>query len=285
MNCPLCESPNTELAFIKHKHRILNCNDCGHLFTGLILTSEKVNEVYSDDYFFGGGAGYDDYTQQEDMLTKRGEYYADKMNAYMKPGKMLDIGSAAGFILKGFENKGWEVTGIEPNASMAEYGNKIVGVNVITGTLETIKLEEKYDLIIIIQVIGHINNITSSLNTMLNYLKPGGYVLIESWNKDSITAKILGKSWHEFSPPSTLNYFSKKSLNKMMGRFDFSLVGEGKPKKKISSTHARSFIKHRVQESKGLKWMAGITSLIPGNIMLPYPAEDLFWYLFKKNEL
>ena len=71
-------------------------------------------------------------------------------------------------LLKGFENKGWQGTGIEPNASMAEYGKKIVGVNVITGTIETIKLEEKYDLIIIIQVIAHINNISSSINTMLD---------------------------------------------------------------------------------------------------------------------
>jgi hypothetical protein len=29
--------------------------------------------------------------------------------------------------------------------------------------------------------------------------------------------------------------------------------------------------------------MAGITSLIPGNMIIPYPSEDLFWALFKKN--
>jgi len=27
--------------------------------------------------------------------------------------------------------------------------------------------------------------------------------------------------------------------------------------------------------------MAGITSLIPENIMIPYPGGDLFWALFK----
>ena len=56
------------------------------------------------------------------MLIKRGEYYPNKMDKFMSPGQVLDIGAAAGFILKGVENKGWLGTGIEPNNSMVEYG-------------------------------------------------------------------------------------------------------------------------------------------------------------------
>ena len=283
MNCTLCESTNTEVAFFKNKYRILQCKDCNHLFTDLILTTEKVDAIYSDDYFFGGGAGYDDYTLQKDMLISRGEYYADKISRFMVPGKVLDIGSAAGFILKGFENKGWQGTGIEPNASMAEYGRTIVGVNIKKGTLASVKLEEKFDLIILIQVVGQIDNLKRSISKVSNYLKPGGHVLIETWNKDSITAKILGKYWHEFSPPSTLNYFSDKTLEGIMCQNNFSLVGQGTPKKNIYSNHAKSFIKHKILQSNRLKWAAGITSLIPGNIIIPYPAEDLFWGLFKNS--
>ncbi|MEO8771406.1 MAG: class I SAM-dependent methyltransferase [Ferruginibacter sp.] len=283
-NCTVCEGTNIHFSFFKNEYGILNCRDCDHLFTDLIMTPQKVNEIYSDDYFFGGGDGYDDYTLQGKMLTGRGEYYADKLGSYMVPGKVLDIGSAAGFLLKGFENKGWQGTGIEPNASMAEYGRTVVGLDIKKGTLVSVKLNDKYDLIIVIQVIGHIDNLKNSIDQMSGYLKPGGHILIETWNKDSITAKIFGKSWHEFSPPSTLNYFSKKSLKEVMRQQNFSLVGQGTPKKKINSGHARSFIKHKLRDSKKLRWMAGITSLIPGNVNLPYPSEDLFWYLFKKNQ-
>jgi len=100
-----------------------------------------MDSIYSDDYFSGGGAGYDDYTLQANMLIPRGEYYAGKMNKYMPVGKVLDIGSAAGFILKGFENKGWKGTGIEPNSSMAEYGRKVVGVNIKKIAIEFVRLE------------------------------------------------------------------------------------------------------------------------------------------------
>jgi len=173
--------------------------------------------------------------------------------------------------------------GIEPNNFMVEYGKNIVGVDIKKGTIETVELEDKFDLIILIQVVAHIYDLKSSINRISNFLNPDGHVLIETWNKDSFTARIFGKNWHEFSPPGTLNYFSKKTLNKLIFQHDFSIVGQGQPQKSIHSKHAKSLIKHKLLESKRLKWMAGITSLIPGNMIIPYPSEDLFWALFKKN--
>ena len=252
------------------------------MFTGFAPTAIEVEQIYSDDYFFKGGAGYEDYTLEKDMLIKRGEYYARKMNQFTKPGKVLDIGAAAGFILKGFENSGWQGTGVEPNNSMAEYGKNIVGVNIKTGTIETVELEEKFDLVILIQVMAHIYDLKSAMNRVNNFLKPNGHALIETWNKDSLTAKLFGKNWHEYSPPGTLNFFSKTTLDKLMFSHDFIRIGGGTPKKSIHSKHAKSLIKHKLLESKGLKWMAGMTSLIPGNMVLPYPSEDLFWALYKK---
>ena len=163
MNCPVCSKNNTEIRFIKNGYSILHCKDCDHLFTDYEPTAQEVDQIYSDDYFFKGGAGYDDYTLEKDMLIKRGEYYADKMSKHINPGKVLDVGSAAGFILKGFENKGWTGTGIEPNKSMVEYGRKRVGVKLVQGTIETLDLKEKYDLIIAIQVIAHLYDLNRSM--------------------------------------------------------------------------------------------------------------------------
>ena len=283
MNCPVCNNDNTQLKFLKNGFRILNCFNCNHVFTDFKPTAKEVEEIYSDDYFFKGGAGYDDYTLEKDMLIKRGEYYADKMNKFIEPGKALDIGAAAGFLLKGFENKGWHGTGIEPNNSIVEYGKKVIGVNIKRGTIETVELEEKFDLVILIQVMAHIYDLHHSMNRIYNFLKPTGLVLIETWNKDSFTAKIFGKNWHEYSPPGTLNFFSKRTLDRLMFQHHFSKIAGGTPKKSIHSKHAKSLIKHKLLESKGLKWMAGITSLIPGNLILPYPSEDLFWTLYKKK--
>ena len=283
MNCTICNCNHTEVKFLKNGYHILHCIDCNHLFTGYQPTQKEVQNIYSDDYFFKGGAGYNDYTLEKGMLIKRGEYYADKMSKFMNPGKVLDIGSAAGFLLKGFENKNWKGTGIEPNHTMVDYGKLNLKLNLLKGTIETIELKDKFDLIILIQVAAHIYDLDSSMNRIMGFLNPGGHVLIETWDKDSLTSKLFGKYWHEYSPPSTLNYFSKKTLKLFMNQHEFSFIDQGIPRKSIHSRHAKSLISHILSESKGFKWITGITRLIPDNMIIPYPSEDLFWALFKKR--
>lgn len=282
MNCINCPGNNLMVRFIKNGYPIIHCMDCDHLFTDFEPTQQDINQIYSDDYFFKGNVGYDDYTLEKDMLIKRGEYYADKMSKYMKPGKVLDIGAAAGFLLKGFENKNWIGTGIEPNHTMVEYGKQNLSLNLIQGTIETIELAEKFDLVILIQVVAHIYDFSSTIRKITGILNPGGKILIETWNKDSLTAKFFGRYWHEYSPPSTLNYFSKKTLTNFMQHEEFTIVDLGNPKKSIHSKHAISLLTHKLSESNSLKRLAGITRLIPKNIIIPYPFDDLFWALYKK---
>lgn len=283
MNCPVCLNNSNEIYFIKNGYPILRCIICDHVFTDYKPTPHEVSKIYSNDYFFKGGAGYEDYTLEKEILIKRGEYYAKKIRTFITPGKVLDIGSAAGFILKGFENQGWIGTGIEPNKSMVDYGKKKLGLNLKQGTIETVNLERKYDLIILIQVIAHISDLLTSMRKISELLQPGGFVLVETWDKDSVTSKLFGKYWHEYSPPSTLNFFSRKTLNMLMTQNGFSRIKKGTPKKNIHSRHAKSLISHKISESKKLKWMSGITKLIPDNMIIPYPSEDLFWALYKKN--
>ncbi|GAB1454705.1 class I SAM-dependent methyltransferase [Draconibacterium sp.] len=282
MNCSICTREKIEVKFFKNGYPIIHCNDCGHLYTDHEPTDQEVAEIYSDDYFFKGEVGYENYLLEKDMLIKRGEYYANKVSKYIVTGKVLDIGAAAGFILKGFENKGWKGTGIEPNKFMVDYGKHNLGLDLIAGTIETVELQENFDLIIFIQVAAHIYDLESLIKKISNNLNPGGQILFETWDKDSWTSRIFGKHWHQYSPPSTLNYYSKKTLNHFMQLQGFSLVVRGVPKKKILSQHAKSLLNYKLKEIKGLGWLSIILKIIPDNIMLPYPSEDLFWALYKK---
>ena len=102
-------------------HEILECADCSHRFCGLAPDQNHVETQYTDDYFFGGGAGYADYLSEAELLISHGErYYADLISRYIPTGDILDVGAAAGFILKGFANRGWNVSGVEPNRQMAQ---------------------------------------------------------------------------------------------------------------------------------------------------------------------
>ena len=281
MNCTLCGNSSVS-AFKVNDYNILKCTSCNHYFTQLKISTEEVKNIYSDNYFFGGGDGYPDYTLEKDMLIRKGEYYSKKIEKFIKSGKVLDIGCASGFIIKGFENKGWKATGIEPNASMSEYGRDLLGLDIRQGTIEEVKLTEKYDLILMIQVIAHLFDLNASMKNVYKHLKPGGYLLIETWNRSSLTAALFGKLWHEYSPPGTLNFFDKRNLLIFLKKYNFQHIKTGRPEKKLMSNHAKSLIKHKLKSNKFMKYFSGAVNIVPDNILLPYPAEDLFWSLYQK---
>lgn len=284
MNCQICGN-KASLSFIKDNYRILKCTNCNYYFTDLIITPEEVKEIYSDRYFYGGQDGYPDYTLEREILIKRGEYYARKIRKYISQGSLLDVGSAAGFILKGFLNKGWRGIGLEPNAKMVEFGKNNLGIDIYCGTIESVKFDKKFDLILMIQVIAHLHDLNQSLRNVYDLLIDGGYVLIETWNRNSLIARIFGSRWHEYSPPTTLNYFDKKTLNILMQKYRFKKIASGKPSKKILSAHAKSLLVYKIRGDKFLsRFFLKIVNFIPDNIKIPYPAGDLFWTLYRVNK-
>jgi hypothetical protein len=97
-----------------------------------------------------------------------------------------------------------------------------------------------------------------------------------------MTARIFGRNWHEYSPPSVLNWFSKAGLSRLCEQFGFKLVASGRPAKWINSSHARSLIRYKLAASTWGRRFAPLTRLIPGGINFPYWYDDLFWALFQR---
>ncbi|MEZ4774342.1 MAG: class I SAM-dependent methyltransferase [Bacteroidia bacterium] len=278
--CPVCESSTITRKFNKNDCWICTCESCGHMFADVKADLSHTKAVYSDEYFEGGKDGYPDYFLEKNLLIKRGEGYGKVVNKYMKPGYMLDVGAAAGFLLKGFHNTGWQGVGVEPNAKMAKFGQTEMKLDIINSPVELFRSEKKFDLVTMIQVLPHFFDLKKGLQVLADHTKPGGYWLIETWNRESLTAKITKESWHEYSPPSVLHWFSPESLTDVGKKMGFSFVAKGRKIKYINTTHAKTLLSHSIQSSIVKKLVA---TLVPGNITLPYPSEDLFWILLKKD--
>jgi len=282
MECPI-ENNVTQRIFQKDGFWIRECPVCHLRYVETTTSQEHVTQVYGDNYFIGGGAGYSDYLSEEKIITGHGRQYAKILSQYMEPGKVLDVGAAAGFILKGLGEYRWEGLGLEPNETMAEYGCKNVGVNVEVGSLEHFKSEQKFDLVTMIQVVPHFYQLKQALQVAADLTKPSGYWLIETWNKDSFMARAMGKGWHEYSPPSVLHFFSPETLRLLVRQFGFEEVARGRPAKKISSGHAKSLLQYKMGGSALGRLGAKLINLIPDDLIFPYPSLDLFWALYKKT--
>lgn len=273
--CPLCGAASA-FAFEAKGYKLRDCTLCGHRFADISADEAHVATTYGDEYFTGGGAGYADYTSDGDALRQRGRMYADIVSRHVSAGKLLDVGAAAGFLLKGFIDEGWRGSGLEPNSSMCDFGREQLGLPMHRGSLENFRSSEKFDLITMIQVAAHFYDPRGAFENARQMLAAEGLLLVETWNRESLSARLFGHAWHEYSPPSVLQWFSIEGLRRFLMSNGFDYLDGGRPSKKISGAHAKSLLRYRIGNNPLLK-------LIPDRVNFPYPSEDLFWALFRKS--
>jgi SAM-dependent methyltransferase len=278
-----CNSTTHQL-FLINGIPIIECDTCHHRYADIGNLDNHLEEVYSDEYFFEGKAGYPNYLESKDLLIKAGNRYARLISGYAEKGTMLDVGSAAGFIMKGFEMEGWKCYGVEPNDTMASYGRENFHFDIQTGSLENYTSEQKFDLVSMIQVIGHFYDLHQAIRNVKDLLKPNGLVLIESWNMKSLIAKLLGRRWHEYSPPSVLHWFSDTTIKQLFEKQGFRLIAKGHPVKKINVRHAVSLLDEKLPKFAFKKQILKQADILAGKYSVIYPLHDLKWYLFKLPE-
>lgn len=280
--CPLCDGSSTRL-FECHGFWIRECWDCGHRFAEYTPGEDHLADVYGNDYFTGGGAGYDNYLAERTLLQAHGRRYAALMSQYLQPGRVFDVGAAAGFLLQGFVNAGWEGFGVEPNAAMARFARSQLGLPVLTGELEAFASPKRFDLVTMIQVVAHFTDVRRAFRAAADITQTGGYWLIETWNPDSWTAQFFGKHWHEYSPPSVLHWFTPEALAEFALRFGMQQVAVGRPEKRLNAGHAASLLRYKL---RGLPFGRVATwplQFVPQDFAIRYPGDDVFWALFRKH--
>jgi SAM-dependent methyltransferase len=280
--CPVCLAA-TRRRYVLHTFPILGCVECGHRFADFRPAPDHVQSVYSDGYFFGGQSGYDDYLAESRNVARKAEQYRRLISRFASPGRLLDVGCAAGFNVEPFVRKGWEAVGVEPNPTMAAIARKRLGIAVETAPVENLQKSHGFDLVMMVQVIAHVTSLEQTMEKISTLLVRGGLLLVETWDCESWTARLFGNHWHEYNPPSVLHYFSSRSLRGLMGRYGFDLVATGKPRRRITAGNVKAILSKRSADSSLSRVFHRTSRWINDDLSLPYPGDDLRWYLFGLN--
>jgi hypothetical protein len=72
-------------------------------------------------------------------------------------------------------------------------------------------------------------------------------------------------------------------VQKLAAQYGFQLVAQGKPAKWINGAHVKSLLGYKLKQGSFSRWLLPLLGLIPDHLALPYPAEDLFWILLKRD--
>lgn len=179
------------------------------------------SEIYVDGYMFGQGGrfGLDvrDELFQRYLLRVAGRRIAMIERATGgKPRSLLDIGSGTGEVLLTAQERGWRVQGVEPERTAAAMARER-GLPVEVAMLEDSGLPERsYDVVSAFHVLEHVPDSRSFLRTLMRWVRPGGHLVIEVPNFDSVLRRRFGPDWVHLRPLEHLVHFTPRTLTRTL---------------------------------------------------------------------
>ena len=113
-------------------------------------------------------------------------------NSYLKDLKILDIGCGGGLISEPLARLGGEVTGIdasEKNIKVAKLHSKKnnLNINYLNKSPEQLNNSEKFDIVLNLEVVEHVENVDLYIKSCSNLLKKNGVMFTATLNRTIIS--------------------------------------------------------------------------------------------------
>lgn len=125
--------------------------------------------------------------------------------------KILEVGSGLGYLTYSLKCAGYDIVGMDISESAVQQANAIFGNNYICADLfELAQLKkESFDVVILTEVIEHVNRPLDFIESIKQLLKPGGYAIITTPNKSLFPSDVI---WATDLPPVHCWWFSEESM-------------------------------------------------------------------------
>ena len=167
--------------------KVIRCGDCGFAYVTPRVPDSHLHLIYQTEYFksqSAGDFGYSDYTRDRQGYRRTFQKKADIVQRFVPdPGRVLEVGSAAGFFLLAMKERGYDTCGIEVSEYVSDFARDELGLdNVHTGLLhemsESIPLQaESFDVAAMWDVIEHVSDPIEELRRLHGLLRGGRAVV------------------------------------------------------------------------------------------------------------
>jgi 2-polyprenyl-3-methyl-5-hydroxy-6-metoxy-1,4-benzoquinol methylase len=227
VSCNVCGADDYTVVFPKgyaQVHQIVRCNHCALMYA-------NPQELIDCNAF----EEYDKKAQTEEFqqyFNKQHVQLPDNLrvlkvlnDTFPQRGRLLEIGSYLGIFLDHIRSAGWDVTGLEPFHTVAEYSRKTYGLNVIEKLLPDAKFPNRdFDVVIMLHVIEHLPNPAEYIREIRRILKPGGMLVVETPRFDSLMFKVMGRRERSLSNcDGHIYFFTVPSLSALLERNGFNV--------------------------------------------------------------
>lgn len=195
---------------------VVRCDACGHGSVLALPPHDAIEAAYD--------AAIDDVTIAEEAgQSKTATRDLTRLERFVSPGRILDVGCWTGSFLASARARGWVVNGVEPSAWAVERA-RARGVDVVHGLLEDVEFDaETFEAIVLCDVIEHVVDPMATLEHVRKLLAPGGVLFLTVPDAGSRLARVLGHRWWSVLPMH-LQYFTRSSMSALLATAGFDVV-------------------------------------------------------------
>ena len=204
-SCPVCSgSPPFGVvcpSLRGSRFAVLRCPGCDTAFVDPQPGWEEIKQLYTADFYKSWDLAAGESSNIAAMKKMTFARRIQDLQKYVATGKILDVGTASGFLLDVAQQRGFEPFGVE----ISEYSGGIAAAkfgpdHIHIGTLETAPFRAgTFDLITMTDLLEHVPDPLGVLRVAHRLLKPRGYVLITTPNTHSFSCKLMGSRWTHYN--------------------------------------------------------------------------------------
>jgi 2-polyprenyl-3-methyl-5-hydroxy-6-metoxy-1,4-benzoquinol methylase len=237
--CPVCSNSNITKALTAKDFTVtgelfdvFECNQCTARFTQQVPVSNAIGKYYQS-------TAYISHTETNEGLVNRIYLVVRNYTLHKKTkliasvcgvqkGNLLDVGAGAGAFAAAAKNKGWNVTGLEPDETARATAQKNNNIELQpTDNLFALQ-EQSYDVITLWHVLEHVHALHDYISAFKKLLKPNGRLIIAVPNYTSFDAQHYKTFWAAYDVPRHLYHFSPESIAQLIQQHGF-VVEKHKP--------------------------------------------------------
>ncbi len=218
------------------KFKIYHCAYCNTSFS--IPRIKNTDKIYDLIYNSAGKnvSAYDRYFNYSNEVLKKEKpllWLIDQEPAYWgayraiskilkdsKDAKILEVGSGLGYFTYSLYQSGYNITGLDISQEAVEKANNKYGNYYICADVTTYKPDVEYDLIILTEVIEHLNEPMGFLQSLLSLLKGDGHIVLTTPNKSFFPEDSI---WVSDLPPVHCWWFGEESFVEIAGQLNCKL--------------------------------------------------------------